>query len=696
MSDVTGTEFSSSEPISWSKDSIDISNSAEATYTDPVTGADGQSSSNTVNIAFNASADFGTPAPVAGIDNGNKVTLSTDSLNLGTGTGLTAETTEISFGETKLPNVDLQSVSVATTEGIKVANTMSAPLGNDALPGSGSLDVFSLAPLGAIGKGGTAGGIDLGLTSPVINVSNAQQSADVTGAANAAANVALSVATSNLPLGTDLIAGETASAAALAVWPAGDNPNVAASPALLGGRPAGRAELEAAIANGLPPSLAGEPASASTLSPTSRAIESFFKDAGGQTNQLSAAIPETRGVLYPSSIGLNSDGTVASTAMTRNDVASSGVAGSPLASAPNAGLDLLSSPNLGRLAGLNEERPGSDKPGTAKRVEGLLSNEEQTALHSRLREQDPKLNNYMVENNKALSGAALQTYARGQGGLVRLPNDFTNSKIYYQNPAAENTATLVDRVLNGQSRTPGTENALERMKALKPGESFTFNDSNNKLIDMRGKNVAGISSESPTETDRMMTLGNATFNTNAQVTITNAGAKGYQIDVKSVHAVLDRYNWNATEKDSEASAARTSALPDGSGGTILANHADWAGMKARGAKDYTVGLVTKETRQYTIPRDAANYGYVTGESYNPSWESGKLGTRQAAPTKTEIVTDPASFRTSLGRASAQNKNIVPVPNEIARPLTPLKYIPGAGSFEKPTNPSGRGQKQFIP
>jgi hypothetical protein len=193
MSDVRGTESSASEPISWRAASIDISNTAEATYTDPVTGADGQSSSNTVNIPFNARADFGTSTPGAGTDNDNKVTLSTDSLNLGASTGLMAGTVEISFGEAKLATVDPQS----------------APVGNDPLPRSG-LDVFPAPPV-AIGKGGAAGGLDLGLNPPVINMSDIQSSADITGAANAAANTALKVATSRLPLGLDLIAGSVAS-----------------------------------------------------------------------------------------------------------------------------------------------------------------------------------------------------------------------------------------------------------------------------------------------------------------------------------------------------------------------------------------------------------------------------------------------------------------------------------------------------
>lgn len=327
---------------------------------------------------------------------------------------------------------------------------------------------------------------------------------------------------------------------------------------------------------------------------------------------------------------------------------------------------------------------GSNAPGTAKEVEGLLSDPEVKSLYDVIRRLDPSLNNHMVNEGRALSGAALARYVRGAGGLVRLPNNFSESKIYYSDPAAKNTEALIDLVFSGKSKTPNTKFALDKARAVPVGKSITFSDHNNRLINMRSNSVSGMSTKSPAETDRMMTLGNATFNTNAKVTVTNLGAKGYRIDVQSVHVILDRYNWNVATNDPAAEAARVSNLPDGYGGSISANHVDWAKMKKWGAKDYTVGLVVTEQRSYTIPPSAV-HGDGMGGYY---WRTGELNQYLTSATKRGVVTNPAEFKAHLSRASKQNNKVVPVVDETVSELIPLKQVKDTSGYRKPQQPRG--------
>jgi hypothetical protein len=332
----------------------------------------------------------------------------------------------------------------------------------------------------------------------------------------------------------------------------------------------------------------------------------------------------------------------------------------------------------------------SNEPGSAIRVEPLLTTEEQKRLHARLQVNDPSLNNYMIDNNSALSGAALLTYVRGKSDLVRLPDDFSNSKHFYADPAASNTNTLINRALTNQSKTPSAARAYQKLNALKEGESFTFSDHNNKLVTVRDQIGNMRSDLVREEKDRAMTMGDVTFNTNSDVKVTNLGAKGYQIEAKSVHTILDRYNWNATARDSAESAARMTALPDGAGSAIFVNHADWAAMKPLGAKDYTLGLVAKETRVYTIPKQIVEYSDPTGTLINERWEP-KVDEWLSSKSKPQTVASQDAFRSNLLRASSQNKNLVPVPNTTAQLLNPVKYDPKAGSFETPANPARPGR-----
>jgi hypothetical protein len=333
----------------------------------------------------------------------------------------------------------------------------------------------------------------------------------------------------------------------------------------------------------------------------------------------------------------------------------------------------------------------SNTPGSASKVEGYLSAEQSRALYDNLKKITPELNNHFTDQNRPLAGAALVRYVSGAGGLVRLPDNFVESKTYYQDPAAKNTEVLVDRFLGGKSATPGSKVALDKMKALKIGESFTFVDHNNHLVDMRKLTDPQETRRKPpqAELDRMMTLGNATFNTNAKITVSNLGEQGYRIDVQSTHVVLDRYDWNATVKDTEAAAARTTAFKDRHGGLIGVNHADWHAMKGYGAKDYTIGLAATETRTYVIPRsDAFDLSLFKG------WRSGNLNKHLRIATKPGIVKNAVVFREYLLRASQQNKGLVSIPDALVSPLNELKYISGAGSYRLPTQPS-RGPSRPV-
>jgi hypothetical protein len=360
----------------------------------------------------------------------------------------------------------------------------------------------------------------------------------------------------------------------------------------------------------------------------------------------------------------------------------------PLMSRPLLPTLLVSQSTNPKLA-LNEWSNGdSNRPGSATTVDGHLSADESRALYDNLKRRSPELNNHFTDQKRPLAGAALLRFVSGAGGLVRLPDNFVESKTYYQDPAATNTEALVDRFLSGKSATPGSKVALAKMKALKVGESFTFTDYNNHLIDMRKLTDPQETKKRPPEVelDRMMTLGNATFNTNAKVTITNLGERGYRIDVQSTHVVLDRYDWNATVRDTEAAAARTTLFKDRNGGLIAVNHADWHAMKEYGAKDYSVGLAATETRTYLIPRSTIKKEGMDRSPFK-GWRSGGLNKHLQIVTKPGLVKNPLIFKEYLSRASKQNNSLVPIPDVPVSPLNELKYMPGAGSYRLPTNPT---------
>ncbi len=335
--------------------------------------------------------------------------------------------------------------------------------------------------------------------------------------------------------------------------------------------------------------------------------------------------------------------------------------------------------------------PGSTKPGSSQDVRPHLSDDELGLLFRKLNKPEPALKNYMIDEGRSFSGAALIMYAQGKGGLVKLPSEFASSKNYYVEPSSANTTVLLDRVFGEESATPGVRGILAKMKALKVGESITFRDNNNKLINIRDKQVGGISTESPAETDRMMTLGNATFNTNATVTLTKQQDGSVNVQANLVHVILDRYDWNAKAADSAASAARATILPDGIGGYITANHQDWMAMKKLGAKDFAVGFVASETRTYNIPADAIKDLHFLGNHGVMPWRSGNLDKYATSVTKPVITTDPTQFRTQLRRASAQNKNSVVIPQSSYRQLESLKYTTGIKDLIRPPSQSKPGQ-----
>jgi hypothetical protein len=218
--------------------SVNIDNNAEAKFEDPNTGKEDSVTSNTVSITVNPGVDLfnsnswldskagngngngngnvdggGNPPPGVGVgsfgtplelfngpswtDTGTNNTIaSTLGTNTNTGTNSATNTQQ----PDPMFNMPLDGgIPIA----VPLANGVAGPVfdPNATVQGSSPINVptglsaasanpDSVAPLGANGKGGTQDRLDLGLKSPVINVSDALQSADVTGAANAAANAA--------------------------------------------------------------------------------------------------------------------------------------------------------------------------------------------------------------------------------------------------------------------------------------------------------------------------------------------------------------------------------------------------------------------------------------------------------------------------------------------------------------------------
>jgi hypothetical protein len=104
------------------------------------------------------------------------------------------------------------------------------------------------------------------------------------------------------------------------------------------------------------PSNVAEPTNAE-LGVGGAAVKDFLVNADGEVNKM-LANPEnmdsqTQGSIFPQNLGLNSDGTYASTAMSQSDVASSGLTGSPLTADSDLLAGALNGPSNGRITDTN-------------------------------------------------------------------------------------------------------------------------------------------------------------------------------------------------------------------------------------------------------------------------------------------------------------------------------------------------------
>jgi hypothetical protein len=349
---------------------------------------------------------------------------------------------------------------------------------------------------------------------------------------------------------------------------------------------------------------------------------------------------------------------------------------------PPSGVGLLTNFKVAQEGGSSD----SSRPGSAKQVEGLLTDTELKRLRDMFMSGSGA--NYMIDQDQSVSGAAARTYMAGTGGLVRLPNDVVKSPIYFTQPAEINTATMLSRAFSGLSKTPGTQGLTGRMLALKPGQSFSFTETNNKLIDIRplSENAELRKKMSKSDWDLVKTLGNATFNTKANVTVRYDGpAQGYTVTTQAQHTLLDRYNWNAGAKDSAEAAGRTSIMPDGNGGVFATNHADWFRMKALfGAKDYSVGLAATQTQTFKVSENQVRLGGLS--------TPGRVMTQMhgaGSATKAQVVTDGAAFKNQMIGASRDNRGVVPVgTNSQVSVMQPLRYDPKARPVTVPVDEGG--------
>ena len=328
----------------------------------------------------------------------------------------------------------------------------------------------------------------------------------------------------------------------------------------------------------------------------------------------------------------------------------------------------------------------TSRPGSAKQVQGLLTDSEIKSFRNML--MSPSGSNYLIDQDQSVSGAAARTYMAGTGGLVRLPNDVVKSPTYFTRPAELNTATLLSRAFSGLSKTPGTQGLTSRVQALKPGQSFSFTETNSKQIDIRPITETAEMRKRLSKTDRdlVLTLGNATFNTNATVTVRCDGpSKGYTVTTQAQHALLDRYNWNAGARDSAESAARTTMMPDGNGGWFATNHADWFRMKSLfGAKDYSVGLAATQTQTFKVSESQVRSGALSA----PDRVLTLMRSAGTTPPA-KVVTDSAPFKKQMIQASQDNRGVVPVDaNSAVSVMQPLRYDPKARPLTVPVDEGG--------
>ena len=438
---------------------------------------------------------------------------------------------------------------------------------------------------------------------------------------------------------------------------------------------------------------------ASELSPTSLALQDFQKNAGGEVRNLLGnpnIDPGTLAVVNPASIGLSSDGSIKNADAGGVDPRSSMLS-------TNAGASLVGDGTLGKADGglgaysLSGKLNGAliaDRP-TGADVSGNLSDEVRQSLYSRIKNNDPVVGNFMNANGMATTGSALKAYVDGKGGIYTLPKEFANSDLYFRGPSVSNTETLLDRAMSGESKTPATQNLRQRLSDLKPGESITFKDYNNKLIDVRELGESAYTRLQQSEIDRIKTVGNAIFNTSSDVTIRYPGkGKNYEVTMNSTHTLIDRYDWNATARDRPEDAASTTFLPVGGGELLPVNHKDLAAMKSLGAKDFTDGMVVRQKQNYVIPERSIRADAVPPMGWYPSWETGYLGQMRRGSSAPAVVTDPNDIRSNLARAAAQNPKarITVGVDEPVRPLPIVKYTPGViADPSRPKNPSRRGQ-----
>ena len=249
------------------------------------------------------------------------------------------------------------------------------------------------------------------------------------------------------------------------------------------------------------------------------------------------------------------------------------------------------------------------------------------------------VNQQVLARDYGVEGAAgMLTYFQGGGGIRTLDaKTLSGLDFYFKQPHARNVEAMTSKVFRGGSSTPAAKAAPELVRGLQVGQSISYTDSNNALVDGHGR-PAGMSDA---DKDHYRLIGAWTLSDHSSVSVSRPSADTYQVTVKSTSVAVDKYDWNTGKGDEE----RVSIVFDQDGAASALNHAQMAAAKQHGAKDFwlTGALSTEQT--FKVPASVMQRmlggGKVDLSHYQVS-------------SRTAPINDPGTLRQVITRAYSAN------------------------------------------
>ena len=291
----------------------------------------------------------------------------------------------------------------------------------------------------------------------------------------------------------------------------------------------------------------------------------------------------------------------------------------------------------------NAEQPAPVQPGarpgrSTTKAAPMLPDAAATAKIKRVMAatRDPSLRALMVKQHGTGAAAGVLTYFGGLGGIRTLPaSRLTKLDFYFNAPHARNLEVMTSKALRGA--TPSLPDVPAKVRALAPGQSFSYPDRADALAD--GFSQVNSMGQEDQAVNRL--IGGWTISDIGTVKVSRVSSGAYEVSVSNMTVAIDKYDWNTKPGDQ----ARITFTKTPTGEPVYLSHADMEAAKQFGAKDFWLtGAVATVTR-YNVPAVQMNQ-MLAGQ---------KLEMKQFKVS--EIVSEvkgEAEFRKAMTRAYVQN------------------------------------------